>query len=417
VEALMATGGTPSSSAFAAGVALARQVSARAQSLLVDYVRELGELVNMDSGTYDRADVERVGAWVRARCGGWGATIIENPGGDFADSFAATIMGTGSTSAVLLAHLDTVFPRGTAAARPFMVLGDRGLGPGTCDMKAGLLAGVYAVDSLLACGFADFASIRLVCTSDEEVGAPSSRAFVERMAQGADAVLVLEAGRENGDIVGQRRGGGTYRLTVTGRAAHAGVEPQKGRNAAIGACRQALALSALADMEAGRTVNIGVIHAGTRPNIVPDHAEVEVDLRFDTLASMDILLDSAERALAEAALNGTTYTWTPVQMRPPWERNAGTARLAARAGAIATALGFDVVAAATGGTSDGNFTAARSIPTLDGLGPVGGLDHGPNEYIEISSVAPRVAMLAGLIATCGAPGPEASGDGGTPAPE
>lgn len=413
----MATGETSASPAFAAGVALARQTSVRVQSLVVDYLHDLGTLVNLESGTYDRADVERVGAWVRARCHGWGATLVENPGGDFADSFAATITGSGSASVVLLAHLDTVFPSGTAAARPFTVVGDRGLGPGTCDMKAGLLAGVYAVESLLDSGFTDFASIRLICTTDEEVGAPSSRAFVERMARGADAALVLEAGRENGDIVGQRRGGGTYRLTVTGRAAHAGVEPQKGRNAAVGACRQALALSALTDMAAGRTVNIGVIHAGTRPNIVPDHAEVEVDLRFDTLADMDILLASAERALADAALDGTAYTWEPVQMRPPWERTSGTERLAARAAAIAVALGFDVAAATTGGTSDGNFTAVQGIPTLDGLGPIGGLDHGPDEYIEISSIAPRVALLAGLIATSGAPDLEAWSDRGTPAPE
>ena len=410
----MAAGESSASSELAAGAACARQVSARVQSLLVAYLRDLGELVNLDSGTYDRADVERVGAWVRARCRAWGATITENPGGAFADSFAVTLTGTGSGSAVLLAHLDTVFPHGTTAERQFTVVGDRGLGPGTCDMKAGLLGGVYAIEALIERGSADFASIRLVCTTDEEVGAPSSRAFVERMAEGADAVLVLEAGRENGDIVGQRRGGGTYLLTVTGRAAHAGVEPQKGRNAAVGACRQALALNALTDLRAGRTVNIGVIRAGTRPNIVPDHAEVEVDLRFDTAADMGLLLASADRALESAALADTTYTWEPIQLRPPWERNAGTERLGGRARAVAAALGFEVYAAATGGTSDGNFTAARGIPTLDGLGPVGGLDHGPDEYIEIASIAPRAGLLAGLIATCGAPDQEAQGGEGTP---
>ncbi|HEX9038663.1 MAG TPA: M20 family metallopeptidase [Ktedonobacterales bacterium] len=412
----MATGERPLSHVLQAGENFARLASARVESYLANYLGDLGDLVNLDSGTYDRVGVERVGAWVRARCRQWGAAITENPGGEYGDSFAATLNGAGMGSAVLIAHMDTVFPSGTAAARPFAVVGDRGLGPGTCDMKAGLLAGVYAIESLLEAGFTEYRSIRLVCTSDEEVGAPSSKAFVERMAEGADMVLVLEAGRENGDIVGQRRGGGTYRLTVTGRAAHAGVEPQKGRNAAIGACRQALALSALTDMAAGRTVNIGVIHAGTRPNIVPDHAEVEVDLRFDTAAGMEKLLASADLALAEAALEGTTYVWEPVQLRPPWERNAGTERLAARARDIAAALGFGFNAAATGGTSDGNFTATRGVPTLDGLGPVGGLDHGPDEYIEISSIAPRAALLAGLIATCGAP-VLADGAEGTPARE
>lgn len=383
------------------GATFARDAETRVQALLGDYLRDLATLVNMDSGTYDRADVERVGAWVRSRCRGWGASLIENSGGAFADSFAATLTGQGAGSIVLLAHLDTVFPLGVAAARPFRVVGDRGLGPGTCDMKAGLLTGIYAIEALAALGFSDYRMIRLICTTDEEVGAPSSRAFVERMAEGSDAVLVLEAGRENGDIVGQRRGGGTYRLSVTGRAAHAGVEPQKGRNAAVSLCQQALALSALTDLAAGRTVNVGVLRAGSRPNIVPDHAEAEVDLRFNTLADMETLLRSAEEALTGATLDGTTYTWEALQFRPPWERNAGTERLAALAAALAQTIGFEIHAAATGGTSDGNFTAASGIATLDGLGPVGGLDHGPDEYIEISSIAPRTGLLSGMIATIG----------------
>jgi glutamate carboxypeptidase len=376
----------------------ARDAESYVRARLDAYLRDLETLVNLDSGTYDREDVEQVGAWVRARCLGWGATLDENPGGAYADSFAATINSQGKGFITLLAHMDTVFSSGTAAARPLRIVDDRGLGPGTCDMKAGLLGGIYAIEALRASGFTSYRSIRLVCTSDEEVGAPSSRAFVERMTEGADAVLVLEAGRENGDIVGQRRGGGTYKLSVTGRSAHAGVEPQKGRNAAVGLCQQALALSALTDLAAGRTVNVGVLRAGSRPNIVPDHAEAEVDLRFNTLADMDSLLNAADRALASSCLAGTSYHWEAMQFRPPWEANAGTERLAAQADIIARSLGFEAGAAATGGTSDGNFTAARGIATLDGLGPVGGLDHGPDEYIEIPSVAPRAALVAGLIA-------------------
>jgi glutamate carboxypeptidase len=378
--------------------ALARGALPHLEARLSDYLRDLTTLANMDSGTYDREDVERVGMWVRTRCRAWGAAIEEHSGGAFADSFAARLRGQGSRRIVLLAHLDTVFPSGTTRERPLRIEGERVLGPGTCDMKAGLLGAIYAVEALAALGFADFGEVRLVCTADEEVGAPSSRAFVERMAEGVDAVLVLEAGRENGDIVGQRRGGGVYKLEVTGRSAHAGVEPQKGRSAALSLCRQVVALHALTDLEAGRTVNAGVLRAGTRPNVVPDHAEAEVDLRFDTVAHMERLLRECEAALASAALEGTRYTWTPVHIRPPWERNPGTERLAALADAIAQALGFTLRAAATGGTSDGNFTAVMGVPTLDGLGPIGGLDHSPREYVEIPSIAPRAALLAGLIA-------------------
>jgi glutamate carboxypeptidase len=367
-------------------------------SRLPAFLADLETLVNLDSGTYDRGDVERVCAWVKTRCVGWGAELDEHPGGDFADSFAATLYGQGSTRIALLAHLDTVFPRGTAAARPFRIEGDRALGPGTCDMKAGLLAAIYAVEALRAGGFNGFGRLRLICTTDEEVGAPSSRGFLERQVAGADAVFVLEAGRENGDIVGQRRGGGFFRLEVTGRSAHAGVEPEKGRSAALTLSRQVVALHALTDLAAGRTINVGTLRAGSRPNVVPDHAVAEVDVRANTQDDMAALLARAEAVLAREALEGTSYTWTPMQFRPPWEPNAGTERLAALARDVAGVLGFDVRAAATGGTSDGNFTAALGLPTLDGLGPVGGLDHGPLEYVAVSSIVPRTALLAGLLA-------------------
>lgn len=365
---------------------------------LNDYLGDLQTLVNMDSGTFDRDDVEQVCAWVKARCASWGADVEVNAGGAYADSFAATLRGQGNGRIVLLAHLDTVFPHGTAGARPFRVEGERALGPGTCDMKGGLLAAIYAVEALRQIGFDRYGSVRLVCTTDEEVGAPSSRAFVERMAEGADAVLVVEAGRENGDIVGQRRGGGFYRLEVSGRSAHAGVEPEKGRSAVLTLSRQVVALHDLTDLRAGRTVNVGTLQAGERPNVVPDKAVAEVDLRANTPADMQLLLSQVGDALERAAIEGTSYTWTAVQFRPPWERNPGTVRLAAQAQDIALLLGFDVNVAATGGTSDGNFTAALGIPTLDGLGPVGGLDHSPQEYVDIPSIVPRTAMLAGLIA-------------------
>jgi glutamate carboxypeptidase len=373
----------------------------RMEQRLPEFLADLRTLVNMDSGSYDRADVAQVGTWARARCGQWGAAIAEHPADEFADSFAATVRGSGQGAVVLLAHMDTVFPHGTAAERPYSVEGERAHGPGACDMKAGLLAGVYAIEALRALAPERYATLRLVCNTDEEVGSPSSRAFIERMAAGADAVLVLEAGRENGDIVGQRRGGGFYRLVVSGRSAHAGVEPQKGRSALLTLSRQVVALHALTDLAAGRTVNVGSAHSGTRPNIVPDHAEAEVDLRANTAADMDVLTRGADVALREAAIEGTSYTWEAARFRPPWEANPGTARLATLADEIAQALGFSVRAAATGGMSDGNFTAAQGIATLDGLGPIGGLDHSPFEYVAIPSIAPRTALLAGLIAGAG----------------
>jgi glutamate carboxypeptidase len=361
------------------------------------FLADLSELVHLDSGTYDRDDVSQVSRWLHSRLASWGGEIAAHPASQFADSFAITVHGSGTAGVMLLGHMDTVFPHGTAAARPFHVEGNRALGPGTCDMKAGLLAAIYAVEALRSLGFDQFRRLRCVFTSDEEVGAPSSREFVEAMAVGMDAVLVLEAGRENGDIVGQRRGGGFYQLQVHGQSAHAGVEPEKGRSAALSLCRQVVALHELSDLAAGRTVNVGTIQAGTRPNVVPDLATAVVDLRANTQADMDLLLQESETALARSVLPGTTYSWTPLQFRPPWEPSSSTESLVERARRVALGLGFPISAAATGGTSDGNFTAAMGIATLDGLGPVGGLDHSPQEYIDIDSIVPRTALLAGLL--------------------
>jgi glutamate carboxypeptidase len=313
-----------------------------------------------------------------------------------------TLAGAGSADIVLLAHLDTVFPHGTVASRPFHIEADRALGPGVCDMKAGLLSAVYAVDALRTLGFDRFGRLRLVCTSDEEVGAPSSRVFVEQVAAGARAVLVLEAARQNGDLVTQRRGGGFYRLAITGRSAHAGVEPEKGRSAALTLCRQVVALHALTDLAQGRTINVGTLHAGSRANVVPDCAVAEVDVRANTQAEMALLLAAANEALDREVIEGTSYTWNPLWSRPPWEPSDATAHLLAVAQAVSGVVGFTVQGAATGGTSDGNYTAALPVPTLDGLGPIGGLDHGPLEYVEISSIVPRTTLLAGLIAAIAA---------------
>lgn len=376
----------------------ARLASSWLDARLPRYLLDLETMVNMDSGTYDREAVNRFGGWVRRRAESWDATIVEHDGGAYGDSFAATIRGSGERAISLLVHLDTVFPTGTASERPFSIDGGRARGPGVCDMKAGILSAVYAVDALRALGFDRFGSLRLIATSDEEVGAPSSRTFLEEQASGSAAALVMEAGRENGDIVGQRKGGGFFRLEVAGRAAHAGVEPEKGRSAILSLSRQVVALHALNDLPAGKTITVGTIAGGTRPNVVPDSAVALVDVRAARADDMQRLLTDVETALQEAVLPETSYTWSAETFRPPWDPNGGTQRLIALAQSVAAALGFAVAAAATGGTSDGNFTAALGIPTLDGLGPVGGLDHSPREYAEVDSIVPRTALLAGLIA-------------------
>ncbi len=384
--------------------ALAVAAAEHLQRSLPDYLRDLAALVNQDSGSFDRDDVQRLGALIRQRTQGWQPSLDLHPGGAQGDSFALSVAGHGAANVVLLCHMDTVFDHGEAARRPFRIeeteKGTRARGPGVSDMKAGIVSAIYAIDALRALGFDDFARLTLVCTSDEEIGAPSSRDFIERVATGATAVLVLEAGRENGDIVGQRKTSGVYQLAVKGIPAHAGVEPQKGRSAILTLARQTVALHALNDYPSGKTINVGEIRGGSRANVVPEHASASVDIRARTEPDLERLLADVRAALDANTLEGTTYTWTPPpRSRPAWGPDAGTDALVARARSIAAALDFDVTAAATGGTSDGNFTAALGIPTLDGLAPVGGLDHSEQEYAEVASIVPRTALLAGLIAS------------------
>jgi glutamate carboxypeptidase len=298
---------------------------------------------------------------------------------------------------LLLGHLDTVYPQGWPREHPFRIEGDVARGPGTADMKGGLLAGLYALEALRAAGFDRFAEIAFVLNSDEEVGSPTSRPLIEREAHGRDAVLVLEAGRENGDIVSARKGVAQFTLHVRGRSAHAGVEPHKGRNAIVELAHQIVVLQGLNGTMPGATVTVGVVQGGTRPNVVPAAARAELDVRAFDRASLEALIAALRACIAQVTVPDTAATLEGGVTHAPMEKTPASARLVDWCQAAAHDAGFDVRDAATGGGSDGNTTAALGVPTLDGLGPVGGLDHSPDEYVSIPSIAPRTAMLAGLI--------------------
>jgi glutamate carboxypeptidase len=295
--------------------------------------------------------------------------------------------------------MDTVFPEGTAAERPFRVQGDRAFGPGVSDMKGGLLSGVFAVRSLRRAGLAGFDSVTYVCNPDEEIGSPWSGPHILDRAREADVCFVLEGARENGDIVSSRKGVADVRLSVHGRAAHAGVEPERGRSAALQAAHTTIALHELNGRWPGVTVNVGVIHGGTRPNVVTERCELQVDVRGPTARSFEQALDAVRAVAASTVVPDTTIEVTPMSGFPPMEKTEATAALVSTAQAIASALGFAVKDAATGGASDANPVAGLGVPTLDGLGPVGGGDHAPDEWLDLSSVVPRMAMLAALIAS------------------
>ena len=368
---------------------------------LAEYLDDLEQLVNIDCGSYTPEGVNEVGRWVAAFLSDLGASIEvrPDPAGRFGDTVVATFNGARQGPRVLLiGHMDTVFDPGTVAERPFRI--DEGIayGPGVTDMKSGLLAGFYALKAIITeLDGLPFERLVFVANPDEEIGSPTSSAHIRELAADMDACLVLECARANGDIVSARKGILDTRMSVHGRAAHAGVEPEKGRSAILEAARLVRDLHALNGRWDGVTVNVGVVHGGTRPNVVAERCDLEVDVRSTTADG----LAAVEAAVREvAATTEVADTTIEMQVQVSWlpmEKLTRSGRLVEHAQAVAGRLGFEIHDAATGGASDANTTSGMGVPSLDGLGPIGGNDHAPGEYLEVDSIVPRTTLLAGLL--------------------
>lgn len=365
------------------------------------FLNDLTALCSIDCGTDDKEGVDAVGRLVEKLLVARGFSVERTPGQGTGDILTARLRGRGDARILLLGHLDTVYPKGWAAAHPVSIDADADIlrGPGTADMKAGVLAGLYAVETLRDSGADAWGEITFVLNADEETGSIESSALIEGEAAGCAAALVLEPGRANGNIVTTRKGSALFDLFVQGRAAHAGVEPEKGRSAVLEMAHHIIALHALNGLYSGATVNVGVVDGGTRRNVVPAEAHALIDVRAVDAASLASLVADIERDAERRTVSDTTTRLVAGIARPPLERSVGGDRLAAWYQAAARAIGASVDPAATGGGSDGNTTAAIGIPTLDGLGPVGGDAHSPQEWVKVSSIAPRVAMLAGLLSS------------------
>jgi glutamate carboxypeptidase len=365
---------------------------------LPNYLRDLEALVKIDCGTHNKAGVDAVGRYVRERFREFGAEITDLPQDKYGDMLYARWRGKGKARLIMIGHMDTVYSDGTAGQFPFHRRGTHLMGPGVCDMKSGLLAGIYAAHAVVQSGLDHSAEIGMFCNSEEEIGSPVSRELYAQYARGADAVLILEAARESGAMVSARKGVGTYKLTVRGKSAHAGVEPHKGANAILALARYTEALHALNGFRPGLTLNVGVIRGGTRPNVVSDLAEAEIDVRILSADDAGPLDQALRQALAREVVPGTTAELTGGISNPPMEKTEASARLVALAQQAARESGFELEDVATGGGSDGNFTAALGVPTIDGLGPIGGKSHNAmEEWLDEKSIVPRTAMLAELI--------------------
>ena len=374
------------------------------ESRMPRFLAELEQLVSIDCGSYTPDGVNRVADFVTDALQTLGATVERTPHSPAADQsqlgdlIIGRLEGDGPRL-LLIGHMDTVFDPGTAAQRPYRSEGGRAFGPGVTDMKAGLLAGLHAIGALQAAG--ERPSVTFVANPDEEIGSPFSTPVIRSLAPNHDAVLVLECARANGDIVSARKGIADYHVSITGRAAHAGVEPEKGRSAILEAAHQVLALHALNGRWPTVTVNAGVIHGGTRPNVVPERCELQVDLRASTVDAFDAAAAEIERLAASPTVSDVRIELSRTAGHPPMEKTDASGRLVTLAVEIAGELGFPLKDASTGGASDANTTAALGIPTLDGLGPVGGDDHSVDEWLDLDSVVPRTALLAALMGRIG----------------
>ncbi len=379
----------------------------QAERLMQDYLDDLKAIVNIDSGTYTRAGVNSVGAYLQERFQDFGFFTSIDRQEQYGNHLIATHIGSAPNGPhlLLIGHMDTVFSEGEVQKRPFATGQRNGMriatGPGVLDMKSGILIGLYGLHLLIESQQANYRQVTFICNSDEEIGSPSSRSLIQQLAKDADAVLVLEPGRAESTIVSSRKGCGQYRVEAHGLSAHAGVEPQKGRNAILELSYQVQKMQAINGTIPGATLNVGIIRGGERTNVVPDYAYFEMDARVTSTESIAALEAAIQKATSKTALSGTNIVVSGGFICQPFERNERNAQLVQLAQAAGKELGLTIQDVGSGGASDANTSAAMGIPTLDGLGAGGGLAHNPDEYIELDYLPERIALLAGLVEQIG----------------
>ena len=368
-----------------------------------DWLRQTIEtLVRLESPSTDKAAVDRCGAEIASRLRELGGRVDVLTQRERGDHLRAEFAG-GARRVLLLGHFDTVWPLGQIERMPVKEEDGRLHGPGVFDMKSGIGVAMLAMRALRQFTHGTPPAVTMLWTTDEEIGSGTSRAIIEDEARHSDAVLVLEPALPGGAAKTSRKGCGDFELTVHGISAHAGIDPGQGANAIHEIAQQVIQLAALQDLPRGISVNVGVISGGTRTNVVPEHAHASIDVRVPTMEDA-ARIEKAVRQL-QARLNGTRLEITGGFGRPPLERSEHVAGLYRIAREVAERLDFDLQEGGTGGGSDGNFTAALGVPTLDGLGPRGDGAHALHEHVELGDLHWRAAFLASLLGRLGRSAP------------
>ncbi|MCM3712737.1 M20 family metallopeptidase [Alkalihalobacillus oceani] len=357
----------------------------------------LEKLVNIDSGSSHKAGVDQVAQELIPlfeQLGFHVTTISQETVGDHLRIIHPTQR---QASILIVAHMDTVFEPGTANERPFTIKGTRAYGPGVIDMKASLVSVIYALRYLKENGSDAYQHVELVLNSDEEIGSSTSRQLIEEAAKGKAYALVMEPARRDGSVVTERRGNGRFTIEVHGKAAHSGIEPEKGRSAIEELAHKIVKLHELNDHEHGISVNVGIIEGGNAVNTVSATAIGHIDVRVATEEQAEEMEHKIETMCASSDVSGTEIELTGDISRPPMVKNEKIARLFQVVKKVGAELGIELKDTKTGGGSDASFTAAMGIPTIDGLGPVGGNAHSEKEYLDIPSLTERTLLLAKVI--------------------
>ena len=362
-----------------------------------EWLDALASLVEHESPSRDKSSLDALARKIALRFEAIGGEIFVVANPDGGNHVVALFFGDVSDlkPALLVGHYDTVWPIGTLHDMPFRVEGDQALGPGVFDMKASLVEVEFALDALQKLDLKPPRPIFVLITSDEEIGSPTSRPLIEEMAGNSAYALILEPPLPDGSLKTARKGVGHFLVEVEGKAAHAGVEPRQGISAIQELAHQILDLHALTDYDAGVTVNVGMIEGGTTPNVVAAKASARVDVRATTLAQASMIEDAIRQM--SPYLAGTRLTIQGGFNRPPMERTPAVAELFEKARVIGRSIGLELGEGSTGGGSDGNFTAAIGVPTLDGLGIRGSGAHAAHEQIDLESFPERTALLALLL--------------------
>jgi glutamate carboxypeptidase len=379
-------------------IAVAERIEAYMRKNLDAMIEALGVYVNHDSPSRDKTLLDALSGEIETRMKAAGGRVerIENAqGGDhLLIRFGPETTADDSKPILILGHFDTVWPAGTALERPFRIESGRGFGPGSYDMKASVVLIEFAVAAIRDLELGLDRRVTLLLNSDEEIGSPTSRRRIEREARESAFALVVEPPTADGSLKTARKGVGRFRIETHGKAAHAGVEPEKGVNAIVELAHQIVNIPLFQDLSRGTTLNVGLIEGGSGVNVVAARASAEIDARVSNAAEADRI----ERAFAalKPALDGTNVVVSGGFNRPPMERSDAIAGLFERARSIAKSLDLDLTEASTGGGSDANFTAPF-IPTLDGLGVPGAGAHAENEHVIVSEIPRRAALFALLL--------------------